>query len=93
MARRNRRKPPPEASGSAGPWTGAVESDDQGDWIVRQVSGAAATKSYRCPGCDQEIVEGTPHVVTWLDGALVGVDDRRHWHTPCWSRRKTRRRK
>ena len=33
--------------------------------MVRQIPGAAATKEYRCPGCDQEILPGTPHVVAW----------------------------
>jgi hypothetical protein len=35
---------------------------------VRSISGTAATKAYRCPGCDQEIPAGTPHVVAWPAG-------------------------
>ncbi|MGE5288516.1 MAG: hypothetical protein ACM3ML_15220 [Micromonosporaceae bacterium] len=46
-----------------------VESWPDGDWVVRPVSGAAAAKTYRCPGCDQEIPPGTPHVVAWPAGA------------------------
>jgi hypothetical protein len=30
----------------------------------------------------------TPHIVAWLDG---DVESRRHWHTPCWSKRNNRR--
>ena len=35
------------------------------DWVVRQVTGSAATRAYRCPGCDHEIRPATPHVVAW----------------------------
>ena len=31
--------------------------------------GAAATKAYRCPGCNQLIPPATPHVVAWPDRA------------------------
>jgi hypothetical protein len=58
------------------------------------VSGPRAAKVYRCPGCDQEIPVGVPHVVVWpFDGPVgvgFGVGDRRHWHTPCWSARERR---
>jgi hypothetical protein len=54
-----------------------------GDWAVRRMTGAATTKVYRCPGCDHEIVLGTPHIVAWPSDR---VEDRRHWHTPCWAR-------
>jgi hypothetical protein len=53
-----------------------------GDWVVRRVTGSAATKPYRCPGCDQEIRPATPHTVAYVMGEL---EDRRHWHTPCWN--------
>jgi hypothetical protein len=55
-------------------------------FVVRHVSGATG-KAYRCPGCDQEIRPATPHVVAWPEGA---ADDRRHWHTACWSARDRR---
>src|SRR6266508_3658836 len=65
------------------------------EWNVRRVSGSASAKSYRCPGCDQQIPPATPHVVAWpedpsLLSALAGgaaLDERRHWHTGCWQRR------
>ena len=50
-----------------------------------------ATKIYRCPGCDHEIVTGTAHLVVWpADMGDSAADDRRHWHTPCWTHRATR---
>ena len=55
-------------------------------YVVRQVSGATG-KAYRCPGCDQELRLATPHVVAWPEGQ---PDDRRHWHTACWSARDRR---
>jgi hypothetical protein len=68
-----------------------VEVDARGEeWIVRRLTGASSTKTYRCPGCNQEIRPTTPHVVVWPS---LAVDMRRHWHTPCWnsrSRRSTR---
>lgn len=62
------------------------------DWVVRPVTGAAATRSYRCPGCDHEIRPATPHVVVWpaLDDEEAGLSERRHWHTSCWRARSTR---
>ncbi|ADP79027.1 hypothetical protein [Pseudofrankia inefficax] len=55
------------------------------DWSQRPVTGAASGKSYRCPGCDHEISPGVPHMVVWPSGR---TDSRRHWHTPCWARRR-----
>ncbi|WP_099024508.1 hypothetical protein [Mycolicibacterium palauense] len=61
------------------------------DYEVRQVSGARASKIYRCPGCDHEIRVGIAHVVVWpADLGESALDDRRHWHTPCWTHRSTR---
>jgi hypothetical protein len=61
------------------------------DYEVRSIAAARATKSYRCPGCDHEIRSGTAHVVVWpADGGEHGMDDRRHWHTACWTHRATR---
>jgi len=73
---------------------GRLEQHPDGDWRVRPVTGAAATKAYLCPGCHQQISAGTPHVVAWPAdrlGAFGGPEDRRHWHTPCWSARSRRR--
>ncbi|GAB2682350.1 hypothetical protein [Thalassiella azotivora] len=70
------------------------ESGPDGDWMVRRVAGTSTTKHYRCPGCDQEVAPGTPHVVAWPADSLTGPDtavgDRRHWHTACWSARTRR---
>ncbi|MEW2084134.1 ATP/GTP-binding protein [Streptomyces sp. NPDC005283] len=71
---------------------GRSESWHGEEWSVRHVAGASAgDKRYRCPGCDQEIPSGMPHVVAWPEHG--GVDDRRHWHKACWNakdRRTTR---
>jgi hypothetical protein len=67
-----------------------AESWPDGEWLVRSVPGSGSTKTYRCPGCDQTIPPGMAHVVAWP--ADVGtVDDRRHWHAPCWAARLRRR--
>lgn len=67
-------------------------SDDEGDWVVRQVTGSAATRAYRCPGCDQEIRPATPHVVAWpaWPDEQAALAERRHWHTACWRARGRR---
>ncbi len=71
------------------------ERHPDGEWLVRFVAAAATSKTYRCPGCDQEIAPGTAHVVAWPDqeaiGAFGGIQDRRHWHRPCWTARARRR--
>jgi hypothetical protein len=82
-----------DRSGPAEPVPGPehVESWPDGDWVVRRVPGAASAKAYRCPGCDQEIPAGTPHVVAWpADRVGMGIDERRHWHTACWQNRLRR---
>lgn len=56
-------------------------------YVVRALSGSAAVRGYRCPGCDQELPGSTPHVVAWPEGR---EDERRHWHTACWSARDRR---
>ena len=56
-------------------------------FVVRRVAGNAPGRPYRCPGCDQELDGGTPHVVAWPEGRS---DDRRHWHTACWGARGRR---
>jgi hypothetical protein len=71
----------------------AVHTWADGEWTVRTVPGGAATKTYRCPGCDQEIAAGVAHVVVWPTDALspfVGLDERRHWHAGCWQARGRR---
>jgi hypothetical protein len=84
-----------ERSGPPDPVPGPerVESWPDGDWVVHRVTGTGTAKSYRCPGCDQEIVPGVPHVVAWRADGLptgVGVAERRHWHAACWEYRLRR---
>nr|WP_051386206.1 hypothetical protein [Actinokineospora inagensis] len=67
-----------------------LESAADGDWQVRHIPGAQATKVYRCPGCDHEIQPGTPHVVAWPAQDYGSVEERRHWHKNCWARRRPR---
>jgi hypothetical protein len=76
---------PPEHTlpGSTEDWAGA-------DYAVRPVTGAAATKTYRCPGCDHEIRPATPHVVAWPADHPDAAAYRRHWHTACWRARGRR---
>lgn len=49
-----------------------------------------ARKEYRCPGCNQPVKVGTPHLVVWKEESLLGwgagVESRRHWHKHCWNR-------
>ena len=75
--------------------TERVETYGGEEYVVRRVTGSAATKPYRCPGCDQLIRPATPHVVAWPVVASMfsssGVDERRHWHTVCWQARDRRR--
>ena len=54
-------------------------------YVVRSVG--VSDKVFRCPGCSQEVV-AVPHVVAWPEH---DVEQRRHWHTPCWTRRAQRR--
>lgn len=71
--------------------TEQVEHKADGQWHVRLVTGSATTKTYRCPGCSQTIAPATPHAVAWpVEKALLSdaaIDERRHWHTPCWKRK------
>lgn len=69
------------------------ESAADGEWTVQRVGGTDRT--FRCPGCDQVIAAGTPHLVAWqadgLFGAQAALDARRHWHSACWEARSRRR--
>lgn len=89
MGRKNRR-----AGSESKPVFGnstVTESHPDGEWFVRKLTGSSAIKTYRCPGCDQEIRPATPHIVAWSADLPEGAEDRRHWHTPCWSNRGNRR--
>jgi hypothetical protein len=66
-----------------------VESWPDGDWVVRGLPGSTENKTYRCPGCDQEIPSSVAHLVCWL-AESGGVEYRRHWHRPCWQARLRR---
>jgi hypothetical protein len=55
---------------------------------VRYVPSYQATKTYWCPGCNQDIVPGTFHVVAV---PVDAPDLRRHWHRGCWDARHRRR--
>lgn len=90
--RRNKAQGRRQPSADDGPRAYGLENteDWQGEeWVVRRITGGGATKHYRCPGCDQEIPPGVPHVVAWP--RLGAVDDRRHWHAACWSARDRRK--
>ncbi|HEY0573485.1 MAG TPA: hypothetical protein VGD73_05240 [Pseudonocardia sp.] len=70
-----------------------TESSADGEWMVRTVPGTLGRKTYRCPGCDQEIAPGVGHLVAWPAGTdgYDGSGQRRHWHNPCWAARRRRR--
>ena len=59
-------------------------------WTVRAVTGASASRPYLCPGCQQDIQPGVPHVVVWPAEGVGGLGDRRHWHSGCWRKRDAR---
>ncbi|HET6734437.1 hypothetical protein [Mycobacterium sp.] len=89
-----RRRTPPRRQRSSPPLpvSRRIETGADGyEYEVRPIAGARATKIYRCPGCDHEIRSGTAHLVVWpAELGEQSVDDRRHWHTPCWTHRATR---
>jgi len=90
MGRKHRRRD--DDSRPLGPTAASrtVESHPDGDWVVQRTTGSAATKPYRCPGCDQEIRPATPHIVAYPAEDAKGLEHRRHWHTPCWAARDRR---
>ena len=67
-----------------------VQQWQDGEWMVRSIFGGAAAKTYRCPGCMQEIRPGVAHVVAWPVDGRGDESDRRHWHTGCWRARGRR---
>lgn len=90
--RRGRKRPYHEAHVPLDPERiGAIPRSEPGpggeSYTVRPVRGG--DKSYRCPGCNQLIAPGTPHLVAWPTDPMFGdgTESRRHWHTACWSRR------
>jgi hypothetical protein len=95
MARRHR-KPPLRLPPLPSPMLRRVETGPDGyEYEVRPIAASRAVKFYRCPGCDHQISSGTAHVVVWpaevrRGASQTGIEDRRHWHTPCWANRATR---
>ncbi len=91
MPRANRRAATPRPLDLGRALGGAARREPYagGEWFVRQVSGADGARTYRCPGCQQQL-SGIPHVVVWPADGLGDLTDRRHWHTPCWRERATR---
>ena len=61
------------------------EPERLGELEVRFIQPFQALKRYACPGCTQEIAPGTGHVVVV---PVEAPDLRRHWHRPCWERRR-----
>lgn len=61
---------------------------------VRRVGGRNdGDRDYRCPGCQQSFSSSLAHVVVWPQHSIAGMgglDDRRHWHTGCWTARDRR---
>lgn len=73
---------PPERPRGVAPEWASVEG------VKVQASMGEKGKTYRCPGCHQEIRPGVAHLVV-MEYEDVGF--RRHWHAPCW-RSELRRR-
>ncbi|SDE13192.1 ATP/GTP-binding protein [Rhodococcus tukisamuensis] len=93
MPRRNhhrRAEPPSPLGGSQARVESGPAGYDGEQYQVRQIPGARATKTYRCPGCDHEIRPGVAHLVAWPADAIGGAEDRRHWHSGCWNGRGSR---
>jgi len=93
MARRSTKRPygsehvPLDVQRATGGRT--VQDAPDGEWVVQRVRGSE--REYRCPGCDQLVATGTPHVVAWRsDGWRDGLEDRRHWHGACFDARSRR---
>ena len=74
-----------------------VEDFGGEDYVVRRITGSSSRKTYTCPGCGGPIRPATPHVVAWpvlpttFARDVTGADERRHWHTACWTARERRR--
>ncbi len=58
------------------------------DVEVRVIQPYQATKTYLCPGCNQDIAPRTGHLVVVPHTAS---ELRRHWHRGCWNARHRRR--
>ena len=60
--------------------TSLVGHTDEGDeaWLIRSI----AQKLYRCPGCQDEILIGSEHVVVQYVRRIGGTEHH-HWHRRC----------
>jgi hypothetical protein len=69
-----------------------TDSKADGDWLVGNVAAGQSAKTYLCPGCGRAIAPQAAHLVAWPSMPSIGspsaVGERRHWHTPCWERRR-----
>lgn len=63
-------------------------TEDDGALEVRRIQPYQATKTYVCPGCNQDIAQGSGHLVVV---PVEAPDQRRHWHGVCWQHRHRRR--
>jgi hypothetical protein len=64
------------------------DEDPDAGFEVRLIHPFQARKTYRCPGCQQEIPPGLGHLVVVPRQA---PERRRHWHRACWEQRSRRR--
>ncbi|WP_040794802.1 hypothetical protein [Nocardia higoensis] len=89
-SRSDRRAGRPDSGRPLSDVFGSIELGPGGgeEYSVRTIPAARALKTYRCPGCDHEIVPGVAHIVAWP--RADGEEDRRHWHRGCWNGRHTR---
>jgi hypothetical protein len=91
MPRQNRRR---EDAAARPPAPASTVGERREQWrtetyVVRAVTAHGATKEYRCPGCDQVVRIGQPHLVVWPEFDADAAD-RRHWHGACWAARDRR---
>ncbi len=59
-----------------------------GPVTIQTVHPYQATKTYLCPGCNQDVLPGVGHLVVVPE---LSPEDRRHWHHACWLHRHRRR--
>ncbi|WP_238335743.1 hypothetical protein [Serinicoccus kebangsaanensis] len=60
-------------------------------WSVRTVRPNDSGRRYVCPGCQQQVGADVAHTVAWPTEGMQQAENRRHWHTVCWSARERRR--
>ena len=91
VPRANRRRRDLDVRPLSGASTVSTEQWRGRPWSVRRLTGATSSREYVCPGCHQRIPPGTGHVVAWPAHGVGGLEERRHWHTRCWSAREAAR--